>query len=249
MSISVDLSDLPQTLGSYDFAYLLSASATDRGAPRVLAVRPRLREGVLHVSGLGERSCASIAQRPAVSLTWPPQKEDGYSLIVDGTAVLDIEQPGGVRITPGHAVLHRPAPRPAGQREPRFPFAKLLGLRFDAQGEGKSTLSLHILPKHMNPNGVVHGGVTYALADTGMGTALQTTLEPGQICATIDIGMHYHKPIMGGRLVCQTELLTRGKTVGHLRSTLYIEDKLVASASGNFAIFARPGQAREKTPD
>lgn len=244
MSIAVALTDLPQALGSYDFAYLLSAGTSEGGAPRVLAVRPHLREGVLCVSGLGERSCASIAQRPAVNLTWPPQKEDGYSLIVDGTAVLDAEQPGSVRITPGHAVLHRPAPRPKDQRAPRFPFAKLIGLRFDAQGEGKSTLSLPILPKHLNPNGVVHGGVTYALADTGMGTALQATLEPGQICATIDIGMHYHKPVMGGRLVCHTELLTRGKTVGHLRSTLFIGDKLVASASGNFAIFARPDKVQ-----
>lgn len=240
MSIPVDLTELPQTLGSYDFAYLLSASATNGGAPRVLAVRPRLRDGVLHVSGLGERSCASIAQRPAVNLTWPPQQEDGYSLIVDGTATLDTDQPGSVRIAPGHAVLHRPAPRPEGQRAPRFPFARLMGLRIDSRGEGKSTLSLRILPKHMNPNGVVHGGVTYALADTGMGSALETTLEPGQICATIDIGMHYHKPIMGGQLVCHTELLSRGKRVAHLRSLLYVDDKVVGSASGNFAIFARP---------
>ncbi|MCP4316284.1 MAG: PaaI family thioesterase [Hyphomicrobiales bacterium] len=38
----------------------------------------------------------------------------------------------------------------------------------------------------LNPRNVVHGGVIYALADTGMGAALYRMLDEGKSCATIN---------------------------------------------------------------
>ena len=51
----------------------------------------------------------------------------------------------------------------------QHPFAELIGLRIDEQRAGHSTLSLTVRPEHLNPHGVVHGAVVFALADTGMG--------------------------------------------------------------------------------
>lgn len=108
MSIPVELPQLGETLARYRFAYLLIHGGT--GAPRVLAVRPVLRDGVLLIEGVGERMRARVEVQPTVGLVWPPMAEGEYSLIVDGQAsVVD----GQVRVAPSHAVLHRPAP-PAG---------------------------------------------------------------------------------------------------------------------------------------
>ena len=52
------------------------------------------------------------------------------------------------------------------------PFADLIGLTLDQQGGGSSTFSLSVDDRHLNPHGVVHGAVLYAMADTGMGAAL-----------------------------------------------------------------------------
>lgn len=116
-------------------------------------------------------------------------------------------------------------------------FAELLALKIDEQRAGYSRLSLVVARQHLNPHGVAHGAVLYALADTGMGTALYPTLADGQICATIEIKISYFKPVFGGQLVCTTELLNRGKTVANLESRVHLDDQLVAAANGNYAIF------------
>lgn len=117
------------------------------------------------------------------------------------------------------------------------PFAELIDLIIDEHKPGYSRLSLVVSRDHLNSNGVVHGAVTYAIADTGMGAALYPTLDAGQLCATIEIKMSYFKPIMSGRLVCETTLLNRGRKVANLDSRVYLDGTLVAIANGNYAIF------------
>lgn len=119
----------------------------------------------------------------------------------------------------------------------RHPFADLIDLRIDERSAGSSTLSLTVAGHHLNPHQVVHGAVIYALADTGMGTALYPTLAAGEICATIEIKINYFKSIAAGRLLCKTQVINRGKTVANLESRIYLDDTLVAQANGNYAIF------------
>lgn len=120
------------------------------------------------------------------------------------------------------------------------PYADLIGLRFEEQRAGFSRCVLEVEDKHRNPHGVAHGAVLYALADTGMGAALYPTLEPGQMCATIQITMNYFKPVVSGVVTCTTEVVNRGKSVAHLESRLVAGELLVATANGNYSIF-RPG--------
>lgn len=131
-------------------------------------------------------------------------------------------------------VFHAGSPR----RIPlKHPFAELIALRVDEQRVGFSKLSLEVTDDHLNPHDVVHGAVLYALADTGMGSALYPTLAQGEICATIEIKINYFKPVASGSIVCTTELVNRGKSVANLESRLFVEGSLVAQANGNYAIF------------
>ncbi len=117
------------------------------------------------------------------------------------------------------------------------PFADLIDLRVEEYRPGASTLSLVVTNDHLNPNRVVHGAVVYAMADTGMGSALHPALAPGEICATIEIKMNYFKPIHTGRLICTTQIVNRGKTIANLESRVFLDEVLVAQANGNYAIF------------
>ncbi|MCY1513371.1 hypothetical protein D9M68_478640 [compost metagenome] len=121
----------------------------------------------------------------------------------------------------------------------KHPFAELIDLHCEQATAGASTMTLVVAPQHLNPHEVVHGAVLYALADTGMGTALYPTLEAGEICATIEIKMNYFKPVFEGQVVCRTSLLNRGRTVANLESRLYVGEVLVGMANGNYAIFRR----------
>jgi len=124
----------------------------------------------------------------------------------------------------------------------RHPFVERLGLEFAERTSGRSRCTLAVTPEHHNPHGVVHGAVIFAMADTGMGAALYPTLDPGEICATIEVKINYFKPVVSGVLSCVTELVNRGKTVANLESSIYLGDTLVAKANGNYAIF-RPGRS------
>jgi acyl-CoA thioesterase len=124
------------------------------------------------------------------------------------------------------------------------PFADLIGLTLEHQGDGSSTLMLPVDGRHLNPHGVVHGAVIYAMADTGMGAALYSTLDAGYACATIDISITYFRPVIEGHLLCQTILDNKGKSVAHLTARITQNDKLIAQASGNFAIMPTPPERR-----
>lgn len=124
------------------------------------------------------------------------------------------------------------------------PFADLIGLTVEKQVDGSSTLLLPVDGRHLNPHGVVHGAVIYAMADTGMGAALYSVLDAGYACATIDISISYFRPVVDGQLLCQTVLENKGRTVAHLTARITQNDKLVAQASGNFAIISAPLERR-----
>lgn len=104
MSVKVDLAELAAQLDSYGFGYLITVGADLRA--HTVAVRPVLSDGLLRVDGLGRRTWANLAERPLVSLVWPPTEDGGYTLIVDGSATLTED---AAVLTPAHAVLHRPA--------------------------------------------------------------------------------------------------------------------------------------------
>lgn len=106
MSQEVQLDQLAEAMGDYDYAYLLTLP--ESGAPHAVAVVPTIDDTTLTVAGLGRRTAANAAARPTVSLVWPPRQPGDYSLIVDGTAA--VETGGPIVITPTRAVRHRPAP-------------------------------------------------------------------------------------------------------------------------------------------
>ncbi len=103
MSIPVDLADLARTLEQYGAGYLLSTAGE---GVKAVSAAPVMSDGVVVVAGPGGGSLRNITANPAVTLLFPPREEHGYTLLVDGTATVDGED---VRVTPGHAVLHRPA--------------------------------------------------------------------------------------------------------------------------------------------
>ncbi len=123
----------------------------------------------------------------------------------------------------------------------RNPFAERIGLRVAEQSAGSSRCTLTLTPEHLNPHGVVHGAVVFALADTGMGVALYPTLAPGESCATIELKINYFRSVREGELVCETSLVHRGRSLANLESRVWAAGRLIASANGNYAILPARG--------
>jgi acyl-CoA thioesterase len=117
-------------------------------------------------------------------------------------------------------------------------FGKLLGLAITEREDGRSLGMIEIGPHHLNPHGVLHGAVMYALADQGMGAAVYTLLAEDESCATIEVKIVYIAPVRDGSVECETRVLNKGRRVAVLESEVRNKGRLVAKALGTFAIFS-----------
>lgn len=120
------------------------------------------------------------------------------------------------------------------------PFGDLIGLAIMNCEDGKSRCKLGAAEKLLNPHHVLHGAAIYAMADTGMGAALYTAMAAGEICATIEIKIVYTRPVTSGTLVCDSQLVHRGRKIALLESEIKNNGRLVAKATGTFYIGRRP---------
>jgi len=117
------------------------------------------------------------------------------------------------------------------------PFADLLGVHRTAMEDGRSRFELTVRPEHMNPHGVVHGGVIYTLVDYAMGGALTSRLAPGERCATLEIKINYLAPATEGRLAAEARVVERTTRIGVLDARVHAEgERLIALATGTFFI-------------
>ena len=108
MSVRVEIDELAERLDEFGVTpYLLTTSADGRPHATHIVVGLVGRE---LVCGVGRKSAQNAADRAAVCLLWPPTETGGFSLLVDGDAVVDSgNDETQLRITPIAAVLHRNA--------------------------------------------------------------------------------------------------------------------------------------------
>ena len=100
------------------------------------------------------------------------------------------------------------------------PFAHLIGLNFTKFEKGWTHCTLDVANQLPNPHNVLHGGVIYSMADTGMGGALFSVLEPGQTCTTVEIKISYFKPVTSGTLICESKIVNKGRKIATLESEI-----------------------------
>ena len=116
-------------------------------------------------------------------------------------------------------------------------FAELLGMHQKSMGDGRARFELAVDTKHLNPNGVLHGGVIYSLADTAMGAALFSLLDGQDRCSTLEIKMSYLQPVTGGSIAVEASVVQRTKRIGVLEARVFGDgDQMVALATGTFYI-------------
>jgi acyl-CoA thioesterase len=120
-------------------------------------------------------------------------------------------------------------------------FAELVGFEVLPESDGTGKAQLIVSECHLNPNGVVHGGALFTLVDTAMGASLMQRLDEGEICATLQISMNFLRPVVSFDVVeCEARVVNKGRRFANVRGELYVQEKLVGTADGNFAIMQAP---------
>jgi uncharacterized protein (TIGR00369 family) len=122
------------------------------------------------------------------------------------------------------------------------PFHQWAGMDLISVGEGEAELAMELQPHHFNPQGIVHGGIITALADTAIGLALRSQLRAGLTHRTAQLNVHFLAKGEGNRLVGRGHAVHLGQRMGYGESeVLDGGGRLIARASGTFIVLPAPG--------
>jgi acyl-CoA thioesterase len=122
------------------------------------------------------------------------------------------------------------------------PLAGVLGIRRERMEDGCSTFAVTVGESHMNPHGVVHGGVVYTLVDYAMGGAVTSGLAAGERCATLEVKINYLAAATGGDLVAEARVVSRTRRIAVLEARVHGDGgRLLALATGTYYVQAAGG--------
>jgi uncharacterized protein (TIGR00369 family) len=128
------------------------------------------------------------------------------------------------------------------ERVRRSPFHQWAGLELVHVGNGRAELIMELKPHHFNPQGIVHGGIITAMADTAIGLALRSQLRPGLTHRTAQLNVHFLRRGEGNRLVGRGHALHLGERMGYGESEVLDGDgRLLARATATFIVLTAPG--------
>jgi uncharacterized protein (TIGR00369 family) len=119
-------------------------------------------------------------------------------------------------------------------RAPKPPAAQTLGLdivRVDPDA-GTIELSFQAVEGWTNPSGNVLGAFVAAMLYDVVGPALLATLEPDQFQSTLELGVHFLRPVRPGRVIGEGRVAHRHGDIAHLEGSLHDPDgEIVATAT------------------
>ena len=111
------------------------------------------------------------------------------------------------------------------------PFAHLLGIELGEMKRGAATLHLMMRDDLRQNNGVIHGGVVASLVDTAAAFAILTLLKPSETTTTIDLTVHYLRPLLQGRVTAKAHVVRAGRRVLVISIDVFNEDTSLAATA------------------
>ena len=128
------------------------------------------------------------------------------------------------------------------QRVRGSPFHQWAGMELLSVGDGDSEMVMDLRPHHFNPQGIVHGGIVAAMADTAIGLALRSRLRAGLTHRTAQLNVHFLAKGEGNRLVGRGHTVHLGQRMGYGEGEVLDGDgQLLARATATFIVLPAPG--------
>ncbi len=127
-----------------------------------------------------------------------------------------------------------------------------VGFRIDPRrsGAGFVTVTGRVERRHLNINGVVHGGVYATILDTSMGAAVVSVLNETETTATTSLYVEFLRAAREGEtLTARGEVLRRGRHIAFAEGNLYGSDgRRFSQARGTWYIWSQDEPAAGPRP-
>jgi uncharacterized protein (TIGR00369 family) len=121
------------------------------------------------------------------------------------------------------------------------PYPALIGMRLAQLEFDRCRIELELAGRHLQPFGIVHGGVLATLIDTATFWAAFLRLPEDAGLVNVDLKLNYLKAVVRGRLRAEGECLRAGRQVSYTQASVFDEGgELVAH--GTSTLMALPGK-------
>ena len=117
----------------------------------------------------------------------------------------------------------------------KVPFLKLIGMELVDLKPGEAIIRLKMRDELRQPHGLLHGGATASVIDTAMAFAVVTRLAENETASTVDLTVHYLRPVTEGAIVCTAKVVRAGKRLLTVSAEVFNdEEKLIATALSTY---------------
>ena len=115
------------------------------------------------------------------------------------------------------------------------PFAKLLGIELESVEPGVAVLSMKMREDLKRNGGIAHGGAVATLIDSAMAFAILPILAENEHSMTVDLTIHYLRPVSEGSARAIARVVRAGKRVITVSAELFdSNEKLAANAISTY---------------
>ncbi|MBW2437226.1 MAG: PaaI family thioesterase [Deltaproteobacteria bacterium] len=128
------------------------------------------------------------------------------------------------------------------------PYFDLLSMKLLDVGIGYSLLEIELARKHLQPFGVVHGGVFASIIDAAAFWSVYYGIEDPDVgITTVDLKLNYLAPAVSGKLIASGRQIKVGKTLGYAEAQVKDQQEKVL-AHGTSTVIILPGKALDADP-
>jgi acyl-CoA thioesterase len=116
------------------------------------------------------------------------------------------------------------------------PFVRLLGMELVELKSGAAVLRLSVRDELRQPQGLLHGGATASVIDTATAFAVVSVLAEGEKASTVDLTVHYLRPVSEGAITCTAQIVRAGRRLLTVSAEAVDDNgKLVATALSTYS--------------
>lgn len=115
------------------------------------------------------------------------------------------------------------------------PYASHLGMELVRLEHDEATVKLSMRDELRQPYGLLHGGATASLIDTATAMAIIGNLDEGEKATTIDLSVHFLRPVSGGEISCTAKVVRAGKRIIFLSAEVFDDQgRVIATALSTY---------------
>jgi uncharacterized protein (TIGR00369 family) len=122
-------------------------------------------------------------------------------------------------------------------RVARSLFHSWVGMELVAVSPGRVEIALDAAERHLNLQGLLHGGIIATLADTATGLAVRSMVPQGRRHVTVQLDVHYLTPGRLGRVTAVGTTVRVGTSIGYAEADVTDDrGRLLARATATVAV-------------